>query len=452
MNSLSVRLNDRKTVLLSAGLAALIVLLAGGANAFANTVWCVPMASLNPACTAASTKAHIQDAVSAASDQDVIVVGPGYYKETVLITTGSISIFGAQAGRDARVGRDNPAKESIVDASGTPYGSGGGAAFLVEVPNVVIDGFTIQGGTNGTTANASGIFVAGWNLIQILNNIIQNNAVGVYIKGSNPGLVEHNLFKTNNAGAAGSAATDFAGKSGFGVVVYGSVGIAVTDNEFKGNLAVAVALDQAGGSEVTENTSKNDGSFAVFYGSVRCYFSRNQGQDFGAQGFHALPGGNHADAAVDVGLGNNSLHIKDNDLEEGRTSNYSGIAFSTIFGSGQACGFCEVTNNRVKRFAGNGIAAESSSGTGTLFASSISGNEVEDNGNDGILIEAASVNWNAVNSLLDNEAEGNHVNDCEDDTTGGGTLLTGNTWFNNIGSLSHPAGLCAPGAGHYYEY
>jgi parallel beta-helix repeat protein len=439
-------------------MAVLIVLFAGGANALANTVWCVPSASLNPACTAATTKPHIQDAVSAASNSDVIVVGPGHYNETVLITTGLISIFGAQAGRDARVDRNNPANESIVDASGTPYGSGGGAAFLVEVPNVVIDGFTIQGGgvTNGTPgAYASGIFLKGWNLIQILNNIIQNNAVGVYVYGSSPVLVEYNLFKTNNAGAAGSSATDIAGTAGFGIVAYNNSGNAITENEFEGNLAAAVGLDQVGGSEVTKNTSKNDGSFAVFHQSVRCYFSHNQGRDFGAQGFLPLPGvgpsglPRHADAAVDIGLGNGSLQVNDNDLEEGKTSNYSGIAFTTILGTGGACGFCEVTNNRVKRFAGNGIVAEASSGTGTLFASGISGNNVEHNGNDGILIEAAAVAFNGANLLLDNEAEGNSVNDCEDDTTGTSTAGTANVWFNNIGSLSSPAGLCAPGSGHH---
>ena len=109
-----------------------------------------------------------------------------------------------------------------MDASGTPYGSGGGAAFLVEVPNVVIDGFTIQGGgvTSGTPgAYASGIFLKGWNAIEILNNIIQNNAMGVVVYESGPVLVEHNLFKTNNAGAAGSSLGSLAGAAGFGVVV-----------------------------------------------------------------------------------------------------------------------------------------------------------------------------------------------------------------------------------------
>ena len=39
--------------------------------------------------------------------------------------------------------------------------------------------------------------------------------------------------------------------------------------------------------------------------------------------------------------------------------------------------------------------------------------------------------------------------DCEDDSTGTGTLGTNNTWTNNLGVTSDPTGLCtdpnAPG-------
>jgi parallel beta-helix repeat protein len=203
MNKLRIRLNARKRFVCAAAMAAVFLLLAGGANALANTVWCVPKASLNPACTALTTKAHIQDAVSAASPQDVILVGPGHYNETVAIGIPYLTIMGAQAGRDEREDRHGP--ESVVDASGSPTGLGGGAAFLVNAPSVVIDGFTIEGGTNGTTAWASGISLNGAPATQILNNIIQNNAVGVYLLGANFTLVQYNLFQANNKGAAGTS-------------------------------------------------------------------------------------------------------------------------------------------------------------------------------------------------------------------------------------------------------
>ena len=466
MNGLSVSLHDRKRLLLTVSMATVFVLLVGGPNALANTVRCVPNLNVNPGCVAPAY-ATISAAVTAASPYDVIVVGPGHYNESVAIYV-SITILGAQAGRDAREGRDNPAKESIVDATnkeGTTGAAGGGAAFYVGAPLVVIDGFTIEGGgvTNGSPGPyASGIFAAAPNT-RILNNIIQNNAVGVYIFENSPHLVEYNLFKTNNAGAAGSSVKDFAGTAGYGVAVYSSSVNIIIENEFEGNLAAAVVIDQSGDAEITKNTSKNDGSFAVFYKSCCSFFNYNQGRDFGAQGFILFPGvgpsglPRHADAAVDVGYENAGIQINDNDLEEGKTPNYNGIAFSTIFGNGVACGNCHVTKNKIKRFASNGIIAEESSGgEGTLVYSEISGNDVEDNGNDGILIQQLGSNF--YNTLVDNEAEGNSVNDCEDDTyippvgPGSGTAETYNTWFNNIGTLRSPVAICAPGAGNYYEY
>ena len=66
----------------------------------------------------------------------------------------------------------------------------------------------------------------------------------------------------------------------------------------------------------------------------------------------------------------------------------------------------------------------------------------------GILIGASPYNY--YNTLVDNQAEDNHTNDCEDDTTGTFTANTANTWFNNNGNLSLPNGLCAPGDRHHH--
>src|SRR5208337_5482761 len=155
----------RKRFVCAATMAAVFLLLAGGTSALANTVWCVTKTSVYPypTCTPSTTSSTISGVFSLSPPPaafDVIVVAPGYYNETVLIPTAYLTVMGAQAGKDARVDRYDSSKESIVDASGSPTGSGGGAAFDVAAHNVVIDGFTIEGGTNGTTAYASGIFVS----------------------------------------------------------------------------------------------------------------------------------------------------------------------------------------------------------------------------------------------------------------------------------------------------
>jgi nitrous oxidase accessory protein NosD len=173
MNSLRVTLNDRRRFVFSAATAAVFVLLAGTANAQVLKVRCVPSHTINSSCYVPPTEyTTISAAVGAAVSGDIILVGPGTYKEYVTISTDSLSLFGAQAGRDAREDRDDPKKESIVNATGTGY-----PTFTVSAPYVVIDGFTIQGGTGGSPFSA-GIFLSGSQGTQVLNNIIQANSTG----------------------------------------------------------------------------------------------------------------------------------------------------------------------------------------------------------------------------------------------------------------------------------
>jgi hypothetical protein len=376
----------------------------------------------------------------------------------------NISILGAQAGHDAREGRYDPSEESIVDATGKgspgPTTAGGGAAFYVGAVNVVIDGFTIEGGTSGEYG--SGIYVpSGSTQIQILDNIIQNNAIGAYLN-SYFDLVEYNLFKTNNTPASGSELLpkSFCGVQGYGIVgITTTTGLAgfndgsITENAFEGNSAAAIYLHYSRSDEVTKNTSEKDGSFLVCFECYLDYIDHNQGRDFRPKAsFPVVEASQPADAAIDLLYFNQSLQINDNDLEKGKTSGYSGIAFSNIAGTGLCCNMCQVTNNKIRGFAGHGIVAEAAIGsTGTLYGSWVLRNVVEDNGLDGILI--ASGDDNSSNTVLENKAQDNGVNDCEDDTGPGGpyTAGTSNTWFNNIGTSSSPSGLCAPGRWHEHE-
>jgi hypothetical protein len=449
-------LNGGKGFVCSAAMAAAFVLLAGGANALANTVWYVSTTSTNATCAlpTPTTCNTIGAAVSAAAPGDVISVGPGTYNESVQIAKSNLSIFGAQVGKDARVDRHDSTKESIVDATGQGSGPGSGAAFDIEGLNVVIDGFTIQGGTAGT--KASGIYAEEF-YIQIVNNIIQNNAVGIYANVP-IALVEHNRFLTNNTPTAGTADTGIAGMSGFGIAGVTFSGTAITENAFKENKAAAMYFySSTTGGAVTENTSEKDGSFVVFNGCDSTIFSHNQGRDFGAKGFLPVIGTADADAAIDVissSISNLQLQINNNDLEEGKTAGYSGIAFSAtvIAPAADVCIYCQVSNNTIRRFAGNGIVAEATDTYGTLGYSLVSLNAVEDNGNDGILIGNAPDN--NFNSLFDNYGEDNQVFDCADDTPPTvllGTLSTADTWFSNVGRLSYPTGLCTHGRRHYHD-
>ena len=450
MIRLHIMLNNRRRFVISAAMGAVLVLLAGGANAGVPppiTVRCVPNLGVNPSCAVAY--GTISLAVGAALPGDAIFVGPGTYDESVTISVPGLSLFGAQAGNDARVDRHGP--ESIVNGMGNP-------AFIVTANSVAIDGFTVTGGT-ATVATAPGGILAGststapqW--AQVLNNILEKNGTGVYLYKAYSPLVEHNLFRNNTAAAGASAGVEWVG---FGIVSNGVTFPVITENEFTGNKMAAIIV--AGGSNalITNNTSENDGSFVIYDGTNQCLFSHNQGKNFGHKGVLpfvstsvASPFSIYADAAVDVGPGNSDLVISDNDLEKGEAPISNGIAFSTAFAAAGGTSpnvNVNVRNNKIKGFPQNGIVAEEQSGTGTLVFSWIVGNEVLDNGSDGIFIERAGVN-NHNNELFDNEAEGNHLLDCDDTTAGGGTLGTWDAWFNNTGNSSSPPGLCTPGRGH----
>src|SRR5208337_3269042 len=442
MIKLHITLNNRRRFVFSAAMAGLLVLLAGGANALATTVWSVSKASSNPACSpSAFTCNTIGSAVSAATDGDVIVVGPGKYTEYVDITK-SITLLGAQAGNDARVDRHGP--ESIVNALA------GMDAIDVLNATVVIDGFTVQ----GAAGNYSGIEVEedsiNNNTTQLLNNIFQNNGTGVYLYYSYYGnVVEHNLFRNNNAGGASLG--------GYGIYIYYSEFDLINENEFTGNKTAAIYADwYMYYGTITNNTSENDGAFVVFaYQNIGVKFCHNHGKNFGRGAFSGA-----GDAAVAIGdntypqdYNNEYLDISDNDLENGEAPIVNGIAFTTFLGTSAVPSYVNVTNNRIKGFPENGIVVEQSGGVGTLFGagSYIVGNEVSDNGNDGILIEGASPSYNTGISLFGNEAEGNHMYDCQDTSSGAGPLGA-NTWWNNAGNLSSPNGLCTPGRRHDHDY
>jgi len=336
MIRLHIILNNRRRFIISAAMAAILVLVAGGANALAQpTVWCVTKTgpSPNPSCTASTTFPTIQAAVSDAKADDIIFVGPGTYSESVTIDgTGhsrdGLSLFGAQAGNDARLDRHGP--ESIVNGMGNP-------AFMVTANYVVIDGFTVTGGT-ATAANAfpGGILVGSTSAApqwaQVLNNILKNNGTSVYLYKASSPVVEHNLFRNNNAPDAGVSVKWV----GLGIVSSGTGFPVINENEFTGNKMAAIFV--AGGSNaiITNNTSENDGSFVLYANTSQCLFSHNRGKNFGHKGVLPIVVNStpyYADAAVEVGPNNSNLMISDNDLEKGEAPISNGIAFTTAFAS-----------------------------------------------------------------------------------------------------------------------
>jgi parallel beta helix pectate lyase-like protein len=306
--------------------------------------------------------------------------------------------------------------------------------------NVIIDGFTIQNANNAANANDSAIDLKGngggltpANGAKILNNILQNNgqAVSLNFEGVGPVsnvLIEHNLFRNNNV------------VSGDGIFTSACQNVNITENSFTGDPTAAIGINNSSNVTITYNQSSNDGTFVIFTNTTNSEFSNNRGSNFVAPGA-AFPG--TGGAAVSIGPSNSFLTISDNDLEKGN-GGIDGIRF-WLFGATPGTGIgpsqnLTVSDNSIQGMSLAGIVAEAIAGGSSLSNSLILRNDVHENGGDGILMDTG----NTGNLLTQNEADEDMIFDCHDNSSGSGTLGTGNTWFNDAGKTSSPTGLCSP--------
>jgi hypothetical protein len=402
-----------------AGTAGLC-LLGQAAAASAATIRCVN--STRSDCQI--THASIGAAVAAASASDIIFVGAGTYNETVMVDK-QLTFLGAQAGRDAR-GRPGGATESVVNATALgPLNAG----FLVTATGVVIDGFTVQGATDGA-ANGGGIDLKGGaspaSGARILNNIIQNNAVGLYLnfEGFAPVtgvVIQRNQFRNNTVMSVGF---------GDGIFTSACADVTVADNTFTGHITAALGFNNSSFVKITGNQSTGDATFVIFTGTTNSSFSHNRGSGFTAQPTSTGNGG----AAVAIGPNNAYLEISSNDLTNGATR---GIRVTSLFGTG-VNHHIGIRSNQVRSMVMTGISVESD----MLTLSTIEANASSSNGGDEFFVDTG----NSDNVLITNTARvttafGTTTGTCRDNSVGTGTAGTANFWFDNLGTGT-PPGIC----------
>src|SRR5439155_21497868 len=138
----------------------------------------------------------IQSAVTAASAGDTIRVGPGTFAEGVNVSK-QLFVFGNQVGADAQGGRVG-ASETIV----TGAGNNGITPSNLTASDVELNGFTIEGATNGNQFGFGIVLGAGTSGSKVRNNIIQNNIAGLSLANSSTSdqtQITGNLFQNNNA-------------------------------------------------------------------------------------------------------------------------------------------------------------------------------------------------------------------------------------------------------------
>ena len=372
----------------------------------------------NLSCAGASYST-ISAAVAAANPGDTIKVCAGIYPETVNVDK-PLTFLGAQAGNDGRgKKRKNLAKEAVVVSLTGDFVLDGNA------DGVTIDGFTLQGaGSDAVTADAIESF-AGSSGITVIDNVIRDNELGINLQnpdGSQPAEVSQNAFIDNSIGTTGDG----------GTAVFISNGPAnnttIEENSFTGDRETAINFAGSGsnlsrGLVVADNTSTADSTFVVATNSVNALVDHNKikysGQDNGS-------------AILDFG-GNIGLRITDNSVTGGNGSGTTGIRVSNFAGSASIA--TTITGNTVTgRF--NGIRA-----TGGYTDLYVADNAVSGSTNVGILVESG----NSGNLFVRNQVSASTLHDCEDDTTGGGTAGTADTWRHDTGASgnSTPAGICS---------
>jgi hypothetical protein len=147
----------------------------------------------------------IQAAVNAANPGDTILVDAGTYAESVTVNK-SLTIEGAQHGVDART---RSGAESIVD--GAVNGLNRTTSFYITANNVTIDGFTVRDQSDPNQFGAGIVMASGTSGVDILNNIITNNAMGIYANSAGASLIQYNLFDGNNTVVDGNGNPEPAG-------------------------------------------------------------------------------------------------------------------------------------------------------------------------------------------------------------------------------------------------
>jgi parallel beta-helix repeat protein len=360
--------------------------------------------------------ATIQAAVDAAHPGDTVRVCPGVYDETVTVRTPRLTIKGAKWGQDARTRTQDEESELT-----------GGVRLLEDL--ITFDGFLLRDNTAGPgmyTSPASSGYT-------IRNTIFRDNGIGLHLgsDGVCQTWVRNNLFVANN---------EFSG-DGAGNGIYaseGTVRVLIADNRFERHNGAGILFADHGqrsgiqqrGVFVKRNQSVDDMTFAAFYASSHVHVAENQVA--AREGDTMFPG---PAAGIFVGARNHHIVVKRN-----RVTSASGNGIDVRSSAGDpklpkaAPEHVQVLRNKVTGVEQHGIEVDAD-GAGEYL---VRGNLALRNTLVGIHLGPKTHD----NRVAGNTALGNVELDCQDESHGGGTAGTGNTWRDNVGPKASPDGLC----------
>ena len=355
--------------------------------------------------TAAPFYTTISAAVAASAAGDDIFVCPGFYNESVTIST-TVHVYGPYMG---------------MSAFGCPFRSGqatvtaaSGFAFNLNADNIVVDGLRFAGSPGGGMATSSTF--SGY---QVWDNVFTNNGgagLGLASANASTNNVEENCFSDNNNGGKGD---------GIKQTTAGLYNTTINHDTFKKHRSVAIELDGTAGGitgiNITNNLSRNDVSFASLKTVGNVLVDSN---DIGSKDL--LYGISVAGTAIKIFGAASNVDATNNKIH----ANYAnGIEVNdTASGS-------DLTSNKIT-LVDNGISVASS----TAAAANVTWNVVKNITNTGLKAGASTTGL-----TFDNNKVGFSNTACQDLSTGAGTAGTANTWTNNHRKAfapDVPLGIC----------
>jgi parallel beta-helix repeat protein len=381
--------------------------------------------------------ATIQAAVTAASSGDHIKVCPGTYIEQVTIP----------AGKDHLSLESMKPLQAIIQAPAVMVG----IKAIVRVAGAQDTGikqFTIQGpGGGGCDSLEYGVRVDGGGSATIEKNHITHIRDNPFSGCQNGNAVQIGRKAESTTGSASVKDNTIDDYQKTGVIVsntgsYGTVEhntilgvgptatIAQNGIQISGGADASVKNNDVSGNIYSPATVSSGGILIIDPGTVTFENNTMHANDL-----------NIYDQGASSGVS-----IKNN---ESYGATYDGIDLISASGA-------TVENNKAHDNGSDGIYL-----TDTTTGNTLKNNELTSNGEDGINLDSANNNTlrdnktkgNAVdgvhassssmgNTIQNNDAKTNTVWDCQDESVGTGTAGTGNTWLNDKGVTSMPAGIC----------
>jgi len=377
----------------------------------------------------------IQQAVAAAEAGDKILVCPGLYLGTVLVTESNLRI-------EARGAPD----EVVLQGTGAV----GELGFrLLNTTGVVLQGFTVQG------FGRAQIRIEGGSGNTVRKNVTKDAVVndGIQVTGSSTNVASANVVEHNTSygnlqdGIYVGVITDI-------LPFHPASDNIIRYNETFNN-RLGIHMNGSGpGNVIFGNRSHDNRQIGIFNANLSHGNEIKYNHVF-ANGLTAIPG--VAGVGVGIGVNNSSLVTVRNNRAEGNGSNgigltapLNGVAAENVvtqnLSDGNAASGVQlngatssvVEKNLLVRNLLDGVRMFSNSAVNPAAANVIQANYIWRSGRDGIRAEVTSSNNTIERNIIFNSVE----HDAHDDSVGTGTAGTANFWIDNHCGTENRLVLC----------